>query len=141
MSRIYWDTMLFVYLIESQPEFGPQVNTIKDKMKARGDTLLTSTFTVGELLTGFHKRDAATLAAAVRKALQPPWVELLPLTAEVAERYAQISAVHNVSPADAIHLASAATASVNLFLTNDQRLTKLTIPGIDFLSGLDMKVF
>jgi hypothetical protein len=45
-----------------------------------------------------------------------------------------------VSPPDAIHLASAAHASVDLFLTNDRRLQGLVIPGIDFIAGMDVNL-
>jgi len=141
VSLIYWDTMLFVYLMEYYPDHGPRTEKIRSKMQKRGDTLCTSVFTVGELLTGCYKRGEQALAVQVRDALQPPTVELLPFTFEVAERYAQIRAAHRVAPADAIHLATAAVARTNLFLTNDLKLQKLTIPGIDFVAGLDVNLF
>jgi predicted nucleic acid-binding protein len=121
MSRIYWDTMLFVYLIEEHPEHTARVREIVASMERRGDTLCTSVFTID--------------------VLRPPRVELIPLKAETAERYARIRADHRVSPADAIHLASAAYAGVNLFLTNDRRLPGLAIPGIDFIAGMDVNLF
>jgi predicted nucleic acid-binding protein len=46
-----------------------------------------------------------------------------------------------VAPADAIHLAAAAHSGVNLFLTNDEKLQRLVIPGIDFIAGLDVNLF
>jgi hypothetical protein len=54
---------------------------------------------------------------------------------------ARIRANNRVSPADAIHLASAAQSGVNLFLTNDRVLPKLVISGIDFIAGLDVNLF
>ncbi|HEY7838794.1 MAG TPA: hypothetical protein VIC54_09360 [Terriglobales bacterium] len=42
---------------------------------------------------------------------------------------------------DALHLAIAATAGVNLFLTNDRRLHRLKVPGIDFIAGLDTNLY
>ena len=39
-----------------------------------------------------------------------------------------------------MHLATAAQAGVNLFLTHDHRLKKLTIHGIDFIAGMDVNV-
>ena len=83
---------------------------------------------VGELLTGPYKRGASDLALRVREVVRPPAVELLPFTIETAERYARIRGDNRVSPPDAIHLASAAHAGVNLFLTNDRRLQGLMIP-------------
>ena len=74
---------------------------------------------------------------AIREFFQSSAVELLPFDAETAEIFARIRAEHNVSPADAIHLASAAQGRVDLFLTNDRQLCRLNIPGIHFIAGLD----
>jgi predicted nucleic acid-binding protein len=141
MSRIYWDTMLFVYLIEEHPEHTVRVREILVSMERRRDTLCTSVFTIGEVLTGPYKRGATEVVSRVWEVLRPPRVELVPLTAETAERYARIRAENRVSPADAIHLASAAYAGVNLFLTNDRRLPGLAIPGIDFIAGMNVNLF
>jgi predicted nucleic acid-binding protein len=133
--------MLFVYLIEANPEHGARTREIRAKMQARGDMLCTSVFTVGELLTGPYKRGAHNVAEKVREFLQPPLVQLLAFNIEVAERYAHIRAGYRVSPGDAIHLATASVAKANLFLTNDATLSKLTIPGIDFVAGLSVNLF
>jgi len=110
-------------------------------MQARGDSLCTRVFTLGELLTGPYKRGATELAAQIREVLQPPTVQLLPFAADAADLYARIRSNTQVRPADAIHLASAAQARVNLFLTNDLQLPKLAIPGIDFIAGMDVALF
>ena len=141
MSRIYWDTMLFVYWLEDHPEHAARVAQIHAAMDRRRDILCTSVFTLGEILTVPYKRRAIEAMAKIRETLQPPGVELLPFTAKTAEIYAQIRAENRVSPADAIHLACAAEAGVNLFLTNDRRLTGLIIPGIDFIAGMDVDLF
>jgi len=67
-------------------------------------------------------------------------VELLPFTVETAERYARIRGDNRVSPPDAIHLASAAHAGVNLFLTNDHRFARASDSGIDFIAGMDVNL-
>ena len=141
MSRIYWDTMLFVYWLEDHPEHAGRVEEVYARMVKRGDTLCTSVFTLGELLTGAYKKGAVESVTRFRELLRPPQVELLPFTVETADRYARIRGRHRVPPADAIHLASAANAKVNLFLTNDRRLRGLLIPGIDFIAGLDVNLF
>jgi len=133
--------MLFVYLIEAHPKHGVRAREILATMERRRDTLCTSVFTVGEVLTGPYKRGASDLALRVGEVLRPPAVELLPFTMETAERYARIRGDNRVSPPDAIHLASAAHAGVDLFLTNDRRLRGLAIPGIDFIAGMDVDLF
>lgn len=136
-SRIYWDTMLFIYWIEEHPEHAGRVQRILARMEARGDQLCSSAFGVGELLAGAARQDDRELADAIRQALRPPHVELLPFDTAAAERYAEIRGRQRVSPPDAIHLACAASAGVDLFLTNDARLIRLDVPGIRFIAGLD----
>jgi predicted nucleic acid-binding protein len=52
-----------------------------------------------------------------------------------------LRATANVSPADAIHLACAASSGVDLFITHDKTLHKLRVNGIQFIAGLDVNVF
>lgn len=137
MSRIYWDTMLFVYWLESNPQYAQQVQKINKRMEQRSDKLCTSIFAVGELLAGPRKTKDTEMERAIRKYFQTSAIEVLPFDTETAELYAQIRAEHNVSPADAIHLATAAQAHADLFLTNDRRLCRLNIPGIHFIAGID----
>jgi predicted nucleic acid-binding protein len=141
MSRIYWDTMLFVYWLEGHTDHAARINQIYTRMEERRDTLCTSAFTLGEALTGLYKRGALEMAIQVREAFRPPQIEIIAFTAETADEYARIRANHRVSPADAIHLATAAQSGVDLFLTNDHRLLKLSIPGIHFIAGMDVNLF
>lgn len=45
--------------------------------------------------------------------------------------------ISGIRPPDAIQLACAAQVGVDLFITNDDRLSRLTIPGIQFLVPLE----
>jgi predicted nucleic acid-binding protein len=51
-----------------------------------------------------------------------------------------IRATIGVSSADAIHLACAAAANTDLFLTNDKNLVGKVIPGIQFIASLETPV-
>jgi predicted nucleic acid-binding protein len=42
-----------------------------------------------------------------------------------------------IRPPDAIQLACAAQANVDLFITNDDRLSHKVVPGIQFVTSLD----
>jgi predicted nucleic acid-binding protein len=140
MSRIYWDTMLFVYWIENHPRYARSVARLLEKMRSRQDELFTSTFTVGETLVGPYKSGSDEVIDTIRALFRPPGVELIPYTLETAEFYADIRATHRVSSADAIHLASAAQAGTDLFLTNDKHLVGKVIPGIQFIAGIDSNI-
>jgi predicted nucleic acid-binding protein len=141
MSRIYWDTMLFIYMLEGNAEFGPRVRQIHREMTKRGDTLCTSVFTLGEVLILPQRTGASHAIAQVKNYFEHGEVELIPFNVRTAEAYAQIRAESSVLPADAIHLASAAEARANLFLTNDRKLQRLRVPGIQFIAGLDGVIF
>jgi predicted nucleic acid-binding protein len=88
-----------------------------------------------------YKQGDQAVADQVKEVLHSSIVELLPFTSATADGYARIRARNRVAPADAIHLATASVAGVDLFLTNDRRLHGLVIPGVDFIAGLDVNLF
>jgi hypothetical protein len=76
VSRVYWDTNLFIYLHEDHPEFGPLVRHIYEGMIARNDTLCTSVFTVGEVLTLPLRLKDEAATSAIRASMLSGEVEL-----------------------------------------------------------------
>jgi predicted nucleic acid-binding protein len=141
VSLVYWDTMLFIYWLDIHPQYGKHVERIRQRMVQRGDRLCTSIFTLGEVLTGAYKTGRTTEAQKIHKYFESGEVHLLPFTSGAADQYARIRAQYRVSPADAIHLATASVAQVDLYLTNDAGLKKLLIAGIQFIAGLDGGIF
>jgi predicted nucleic acid-binding protein len=141
VSRVYWDSMLFIYWFEEHPQYAARTLEILDRMHHRKDELCTSVFTLGEVLVLAKRRGDHAAESTILEYLQPPLVEILPFTHRVADQYARLRADHRISPADAIHIACACEAGVDLFLTNDRALHRLTIPGIDFIAGLDVNLF
>ncbi len=137
MSVVFWDTMLFIYLVEKHPVFNQRVKEVRRRMLTRHDQLLTSVMTLGELLAGPSARADSSLAETYRKSLTPPFCGVVPFTVDTAEHYGKIRADRTILPADAIQLACAAEAKVDLFLTNDRRLSKKIVPGIQFIADLD----
>jgi uncharacterized protein len=140
VSRIYWDTMLFVYWFEDHPVHAQRIKEIYDRMQQRQDTLCASAFTLGEVLSGPLKRGASDAADSIRAFFGSSDIDVSSFTPEAAERYAQIRASNRISPSDAIHLACAAEAKADLFLTNDHHLRGLVIPGIHFIAAMDSDV-
>ncbi len=140
MSRIYWDTMLFIYWLEDHPRFANRVDAIRSRMAERQDELITGAFTFGEVLAGVHRRGAVQLAEESRAQLLSVVAEVVPFTIETADHYARIRGKLGIAPADAIHLACAARAGTDLFLTNDAKLVGKVIPGIQFIAGLESNV-
>ena len=141
MSRVYWDTMLFIYWLEDHPRFAKRVDAIHSRMAQRHDQLITGAFTFGEVLAGAYRKGAPKLADESKRMLRSVVAEVIPFTIETADRYAQIRGSLGIAPADAIHLASAAEAGTDLFLTNDKSLLGKIIPGIQFIASLDTQFF
>ena len=141
MSRVYWDTMLFIYWLEEHPVFAKRVDEIHHRMEERRDQLITGAFTVGEVLAGPYRKATSQRLDDVRRRLRNVVADIIPFTLETADRYARIRGTLRVSPADAIHLASAAQAGTDLFLTNDRQLLGKIVPGIQFIATIDTPLF
>ena len=137
MSRVYWDTMLFIYWLEDNPQYAKRVQAIYSRMQSRRDQLLTGAFTFGEVLAGVYRKGDAGQAGELGRQLRAVVSEVVPFVLETADHYARIRGALGLPPADAIHLASAAQAGTDLFLTNDKRLVGKYVPGIQFITSLD----
>jgi len=140
VSRVYWDTMLFIYWLEDHPQYAKRVGAIRSRMEERGDQLITGAFTFGEILAGAYRKGATQVAAESRRLLREVVSEVIPFSIETADHYAQIRCTLVVAPADAIHLACAAQAGTDLFLTNDKRLVGKIVPGIQFIASLETQL-
>lgn len=140
MSRIYWDSMLFVYWLEDNPQFAKRVANIHARMQERNDELITSAVTLGEVLAGVYRKGPASRADEVRRTLLALLSTVVPFTVETADYYARIRGSTRIASPDAIHLACAASAKTDLFLTNDKNLVGKVIPGIQFVGGLDSNI-
>jgi predicted nucleic acid-binding protein len=141
VSRIYWDTMLFIYWLEDHPVFAKRVGAIRSRMDERHDQLITGAFTFGEILAGAYRKGVPHLAEESRRLLLSVVSEVVPFTIEAANHYARIRGSLGIAPADAVHLACAAQAGTDLFLTNDKQLVGKIIPGVQFIGSLDTQFF
>lgn len=137
MSRIYWDPMLFIYWLDDNPHFAKRVAAIHTRMTERGDELITSAVTLGEVLAGVYRKGPVSRREEVRGAFLGLMSEIVPFTADTADHYARIRGSTKIASPDAIHLACAASAKTDLFLTNDKHLIGKIVPGIQFIAGLD----
>lgn len=137
MSRIFLDTNLFVYLLEDEGQRGMRATEIFNEISLRGDEVLTSALTLGELLVKPIEADDLALADRYRKAFRGPTVRLISFDEVGAEKYARIRKDRGIKAPDAIQLATAAAAGCDLFITNDDRLTRVRVPGIHFIASME----
>jgi predicted nucleic acid-binding protein len=136
VSRVFWDTNLFIYLLEGSGPQSTRVTEIRERMLERDDELCTSTLTLGEVLVKPAEQGNEALRQRYEDVLSRT-ARLIAFDRETARRYAEIRRNRNIRPPDAIQLACAAQVGVDLFITNDDRLSRLAIPGIQFLVPLD----
>lgn len=137
MTRVFWDAMLFIYLFQSDPQFGKRIAYLRKRSLDRGDEICTSALAVGEVLAGAYRDKTPAEAARIRAGIKQAGIRVLPFDAASMDAFGRIRAAHRTSAADSIHLACAATVGVDLFLTGDKQLLKLHIPGIKFIDGID----
>jgi predicted nucleic acid-binding protein len=136
MSRIFWDTNLFIYLFEGQGPLSRRVVALRESMLTRGDQLLTSTLTMGEILVKPIERGDAELSKKYEETLAATSL-MIPFDLRAAKIYASLRSDRSLRAPDAIQLACAAGAGVDLFITNDTRLHAKQIVGIQFIVSLE----
>ena len=136
MSKVFFDTNVFVYLFEDYEPFSSMVDAVWRRMVQRGDKLVTSAMTLGELLVKPTKLGQASLVEQYDRAIRTR-AQVISFDTQIAWRYASLRATHTIRNADAIQLACAAHFGVDLFITNDKNLHKLNVPGIGFIAPLE----
>ncbi len=135
MSRIFWDTNLFIYLLEPNEEFSMLTKDLRIRMLTRGDQLLTSTITLGEVLIKPRQAGDSERCRKYERAISSA-ATLLSFDVRAARHYASIKSGRSIKAPDAVQLACAASAGVDLFITNDERLQNKQVPGVQFIVSL-----
>lgn len=136
MSLVFWDTNLFIYYLEDRTPRADRVQTIRERMLERNDRLVTSHLTLGEVLVKPTRDQRRDLAEAYQRLLTDH-ATLLSFDRGAAVKYATIRHDRSIKAPDAIQLACAAQAGVDLFITNDDRLSRAVVPGIQFITSLE----
>ena len=137
MIRVFWDTNLFIYLWEDYGVHSKKVRALLNRMVERGDKLCTSTMTLGEVLVSPTKAGRTDLVTDYEAVLTHSDVLLIPFDRSCARAYARVRGDKTIQPPDAIQLSCASQAGCDLFITNDERLSRKIIPGIHFIVSLD----
>ena len=132
MTHLFWDTNLFIHQWDNRSPFQPSILELRRKMLAAGIGLVTSSMTLGELMTGPRRDGQEAIALQYRAALSQSAI-IVPFDDRVADLYASVRAQTRVKQPDGIQLACAASHGVELFVTNDDKLWKLRVPGIHFI--------
>jgi predicted nucleic acid-binding protein len=136
LSKVFFDTNVFIYMFEGLEPNRSRTLAIRKRMLDRGDRAVTSAMTLGEVLVRPTKLGQTSLIEQYDRAIRST-TQVVSFDASVAWRYASLRATHKLRNADAIQLACAAHFGVDLFVTNDADLHKLNVPGIGFIAPLE----
>jgi predicted nucleic acid-binding protein len=136
MSRIFWDTNLFIYLLEDYQDLSAKTVALRRRMIERGDQLLTSTMTLGEILVKPWRHGDHAICKRYEENLSRGAI-LIPFDIKAARIYASVrSGNRELKAPDALQLSCAASVGVDLFTTNDDRLQREQVAGIQFVTSL-----
>lgn len=132
--RIFWDTNLFVYLWEGSIRTR-QVEALINWQRQREAELVTSTLTIGELLVHPLRQNREDLADRYLASFSQ--LHVIQFDEPAAYAFAQLRAQYvRLAPPDAIQLGCASVAAVDLFITNDRRLARYTVPRVNAIRAL-----
>lgn len=137
MRRIFWDTMVHAYWLEGNRQFGQTVEEIHGRMQQRGDLLCSSLFVLNELMVGPVKTGDLAGADLIERYFHSSAIDLLSYPDHAVRIFADLRANQGLKSLDALHLATAGAAGVDIFLTNDRRLQRAVAPGVSMILPLD----
>lgn len=140
MSRVCWDTMLLIYLLEGHPGYRVRADDLLARARRRGDRLFASYLALGEVLAAVGISPQPQKTLAVREALREMGFTFLPFDEGAVAPFGRLRSKERLKIADAIHLACAASAGIDLFLTGDKQLVKLDVPGIQFIADFNTPI-
>jgi predicted nucleic acid-binding protein len=126
------DTALFIYFIEEEPRFLPEILPLFAEADQGERILVTSSLTLLEVLVVPYRAGARHLAESYEQLLaRSRGVRLVELTRDQLRAAAQLRAVTGVKTPDALQLTAALGAGCKTFVTNDRRLPP--VPGLRVL--------
>jgi predicted nucleic acid-binding protein len=131
---VFWDTNLFIYLWEKSAATA-RVEKLSAWQRRERAEVATSTLTVGEILVHPLRKGRADIANVYRDIFC--LLRVIPYDLEAALLFARLRADYPaLRPPDAIQLACAAVAHVDLFVTNDRRLARFKPAAIGRIQSL-----
>ncbi len=123
-KTIALDTAPFIYFIERHPKYHPWLRSFFESVEGEEIRIITTTLTLAEVLVKPLRSGRLDLVAEYTQILMnTPTMQVVPVSADVAEEAARIRAEINCKLPDAIQLATAVRLGAQSFLTNDLALS------------------
>jgi len=140
MARVFWDTNLYIYLFEDYGALSDAVTELSERMMLRNDQLITSAITIGEILVKPRGKNNFNLCRRYEQAILSTSL-VVSFDVKAAGAYSLLRQNRALRAPDAIQLACAGAANVDVFITNDNRLHGLHVDGVKFIVPVDRVPF
>jgi predicted nucleic acid-binding protein len=126
------DTAIFIYFIEENPRFLPEILPLFTQADQGKRELITSALTLLEVLVVPYRAGNRRLAERYEALLtRSRGIRLVELSHDQLRAAAQLRAATNVKTPDALQVVAAISGGCTTFLTNDRRLPP--VPGLRIL--------
>ncbi len=139
IQRLCIDAAPLIYFVEQNSTYVDRMRSILAKVQAGDIEGFASVITLTEVLTLPLKLKQSSVATQYQVALKHSLhFALLPISAEIAERAAQLRAQYNLKTPDALQVATAIESSCDAFLSNDLGLRRVVEMPILMLDELEL---
>jgi predicted nucleic acid-binding protein len=118
-QHVYFDTNIFIYAFEATARYRTELAALASLLDDEACAVITSEFTLSELLTKPFRDNMLKAVAHYRDMLEDSTVLLAPVTRSVLIRSAMLRGQLGIKTPNAIHAATAADTGCTAFLTND----------------------
>ena len=126
------DTVIFIYFIEGNPRFLPEIAPLFKEADQGKRELITSVLTLLEVLVIPYRAGNRLLATRYEALLtRSQGIRLVELSHDHLRAAAQLRAATSIKTPDALQLVAAIGAGCTAFVTNDRRLPP--VPGLRIL--------
>jgi predicted nucleic acid-binding protein len=133
-KRVYFDTNVFIYLVEGYVDFETSLHDIRDSIHHQEAEIFTSELTLSEVLVVPFRSNNTEFVNIYRQFIEDSGAfNLIPTTREAYIRASLFRAQMRLKMADAIHVATAVECGSDIFVSND---TGLKVPKGMKLVGL-----
>lgn len=134
-DRIYFDTNVWVYAVESYPAFIQELIVLLQSIDQGNQIAITSELSLAEVLVEpLQEQNKARQDAYKRAIVNRNNVFVVPVLREILIDAAQVRADTGLKLPDAIHVATAVRSQCSTFLTNDGQLKSLRSLNVVLLS-------
>jgi predicted nucleic acid-binding protein len=124
-ARLLLDSVALIYFFERHPVHGEAAREILERIAAGRLSAVLSTLALAEVLVPEHRRSAERAQGLRHAIVTLPNVEVVPVSAAVADAAARLRALHALATPDAIHVATAAASGAAWVVSNDRRLRRI----------------